>query len=180
MLAGAAAILALVLALLGLSFRPSRGQPSKRLWLIGGGIVFPSVVLSALLVAGLILGERSVRARDDAIEVMAEASQFNWRFYYPGTNAGPSDGILHIPAGRPVAVNLATRDVIHSFWVPQLGGKMDAIPGRVNRLTIEAYAPGTYLGICAEYCGIGHSRHGFQVIAHSSAEWDAIVAGEAP
>ncbi|OWK28310.1 cytochrome c oxidase subunit II [Sphingomonas mucosissima] len=177
MLAGAAAILALVLGLLALSFRPPR-QSSERLWLIGGGIVFPLTVLTALLVAGIVLGERSIPARTDALEVTAEASQYRWRFSYP-TGAAPTDGILHIPAGEPVTVAITTTDVIHSFWVPRLGGKMDAVPGHVNRLTIEASAPGTYLGICAEYCGTGHARHGFRVVAHAPPQWRAFNSGGA-
>ena len=179
MLAGAAAILALVLGLLALSFRRTRRVASERLWLIGGGIVFPLATLTILLVAGIALGERSVPARPGAMVVEGEASQYRWRFSYPETGASPTEGLLHIPAGRPVTVALSTKDVIHSFWVPRLGGKMDAIPGHVNRLTIQASAPGTYFGLCAEYCGVGHSRHGFRVIAHAPAEWQAIAAGGA-
>lgn len=180
MLAGAAAIFALVLGLLALSFRRTPRRASERVWLIGGGIVFPITVLTALLIAGIILGERSIPARAGALEVAAEASQYRWRFFYPGTGAAPTDGLLHIPAGRPVTVALSTTDVIHSFWVPRLGGKMDAIPGHVNRLTIEASRPGTYFGLCAEYCGVGHSRHGFRVIAHAPAEWRGFAAGAKP
>ncbi|EQB05513.1 hypothetical protein L288_12775 [Sphingobium quisquiliarum P25] len=180
MLAGAAGILALVLGLLALSFRRRSRTAPERLWLIGGGIIFPITLLTALLAAAIVLGERSIPARAGAMEVEAESSQYRWRFSYPGTGALPTDETLHIPAGRPVTVALSTKDVIHSFWVPRLGGKMDAIPGHVNRLTIQASVPGTYFGLCAEYCGVGHSRHGFQVIAHAPAEWRAFAAGGRP
>ncbi len=179
MLAGAAAILALVLGLLALSFRHPPQRSPERLWLIGGGIVFPMTVLTALLVTGIVLGERSIPARADALEVGAEASQYRWRFAYPGTGAPPTEGVLHIPAGQPVTVAIGTADVIHSFWVPRLGGKLDAIPGHVNRLTIQADVPGTYHGQCAEYCGTGHARHNFRVIAHAPPDWRRFAAGAA-
>lgn len=179
MLAGATAILALVLGILALAFRRPPQHSSKRLWLIGGGIVFPLTVLTALLVAGIVLGERSIPARDDAIEIAAEASQYRWRFSYPETQAAPTESVLHIPAGEPVTIAITTTDVIHSFWVPRLGGKLDAMPGHVNRLTIQANTPGTYYGLCAEYCGVGHSGHGFRVIAHAPPQWQAFSSGGA-
>jgi cytochrome c oxidase subunit 2 len=72
---------------------------------------------------------------------------------------------LHVPAGQPVRLKLMGGDVIHSFWVPQLAGKMDAIPGQVNETWIEASKPGTYLGQCTEYCGQQHAHMALRVIA---------------
>jgi heme/copper-type cytochrome/quinol oxidase subunit 2 len=86
--------------------------------------------------------------------------------------------VLHIPAGRPADLVITSTDVIHSFWIPRLAGKMDAIPGHTNRLRIVADAPGTYRGECAEYCGVGHKNHGFTVVAHDAAGWAAFT-GEA-
>lgn len=182
MLAGSVAILLLVLGLIALAFRHgfrrSERPTSARLWLIGGGIVFPVTVLTALLVAGLVLGERTIPAAAGAsVTVTAEASRYRWRFAYPGTAATATEDVLHIPAGRPVIVEIGTRDVIHSFWVPQLGGKMDAIPGHVNRLRIETFAPGTHAGVCAEYCGVGHAGHVFRVVAHAPAQWARFARG---
>ena len=78
---------------------------------------------------------------------------------------------VHIPAGRPVVLELESADVIHSFWVPRLSGKLDMIPGRRNLLRIQADAPGAYGGQCAEYCGGPHALMGFVVVAHSPEGW---------
>jgi cytochrome c oxidase subunit 2 len=78
---------------------------------------------------------------------------------------------LHIPVGRPVVVDMVSEDVIHSFWVPKLGGKMDMIPGRTNRLKLQADKAGVYGGQCAEFCGGAHSLMGFVVVAHEAADW---------
>ena len=74
---------------------------------------------------------------------------------------------LHIPVGRPVALTLKSADVIHSFWVPSLHGKMDLVPGRVNTLWIQAERPGIYRGQCAEYCGMQHAHMGLVTVAES-------------
>lgn len=182
MLAGSGLILLLVIGLMVLAFRRGGGGPvSARLWLIGGGIIFPAVILTVLLIAGLILGERTIPgSRAHAVTVAAEADQYHWRFSYPGTQANATEGVLHIPAGRPVIVEISSSDVIHSFWVPQLGGKMDAIPGHVNRLRIEAFAPGDFAGVCAEYCGVGHAGHIFRVVAHGPSQWTRFAQGTQP
>ncbi len=174
MLAGATAILALVLALLALAFmRKGGASPSQRAWIVGGGLVFPGVVLAALLAYGLVVGEKLLpRAGAEVVRVAAVAERWRWTFSQgaPDGTRFMTIGTLHIPANRPVDVAITTRDVIHSFWVPRLAGKLDAIPGRTNVLRIEASAPGVYEAQCAEYCGIGHSGHNFRVIAH---DWSA-------
>lgn len=182
MLAGAAAILLLVCALLTLAFlrRRSATAPSTRTWILGGGILFPTVVLIALLGYGLVVGERLLpRENPRTVMVGAQAQRWYWTFTQPG-NSGTirTENVLNIPAGRPVDVELTTLDVIHAFWVPRLAGKMDAIPGHRNILRIEADAPGVYYGLCAEFCGTGHSRHGFRVVAHDEADWARFQAGE--
>ena len=78
---------------------------------------------------------------------------------------------LHIPLGRPVVADMVSEDVIHSFWVPKLGGKMDMIPGRTNRLKLQADKAGIYGGQCAEFCGGAHALMGFVVVAHAPADW---------
>ena len=181
MLAGAVAIFLLVVSLLALAFRRGEGGgPTARAWIVGGGLVFPSAVLLALLAYGLIVGERLLpRAGDGVVEVEAQASRWQWAFTHRLPDGGliVSQNILHIPVGRNVDVVLTTRDVIHAFWVPRLAGKMDAIPGHRNVLRIQAAAPGTYPGVCAEYCGVGHARHGFVVRAHDEAGWARFLAG---
>jgi len=113
--------------------------------------------------------------------VAAESSQYAWTFTHPAeANEGAfrTLGVLHIPAGWPVEVAFTTRDVIHAFWVPWLAGKLDAIPGHINVLRIEADEPGIYPGVCAEYCGIGHARHVFRVVAHDAEGWARFQRGE--
>lgn len=110
----------------------------------------------------------------NAFEVTATASQWWWRFEYP-TEEATIEGAqktplvtaneLVIPAGRPIRVNLRTNDVIHSFWVPQLAGKVDMIPNRANFLWLEADKPGYFWGQCAEFCGDSHAVMRFRVIA---------------
>ncbi len=80
---------------------------------------------------------------------------------------------IHLPAGRPVRLRLRSRDVIHSFWVPSLHGKMDLIPGRENDLWIRADRPGTYRGQCAEFCGVQHAKMIITVVVHPPEEYDA-------
>ncbi len=178
MLAGASLLMLMVLVLLALAFGAPRAVPERR-WTYGLGLCFSLGVLSAVLAAGLWVGERIQPRRDGAIEVHAHAYQWGWRFTQPGPD-GPIEtvGILHIPAERPVDVLVTTEDVIHAFWVPQLAGKIDAIPGRTNRLRLEADAPGRLWGTCAEFCGIGHAVMPFQVMVHAADDWpDALPGG---
>jgi len=186
LLAGAAVIFGLVMTLLLLAFRareaddPGADRRHERRWIIGLGLVFPVTVLSALLAYGLVIGERLLpRTAPDLVTVEAEARQWAWRFAYPGLPGRETEGVLHIPAGRPVDVRITTVDVIHSFWVPRLAGKLDAIPGHVNVLRLEADAPGDYAGVSAEFSGAGYANHRFTVTAHDAAGWSAFVAGAA-
>ena len=98
-----------------------------------------------------------------ALEVTVLARQWWWEFRYPALGIGTANE-LHLPAGRPVVLRLEGPDVIHSFWVPQLGGKRDVVPGRLNRLTFTAETPGEYWGQCAEFCGVSHAHMGLRVV----------------
>lgn len=171
MLAGSAAISALVAVLIWRGFRRPAGEVRETRWTLGLGVGFSMVVLSAALAGALWLGERQV-ARGDVIGIEARAHQWGWTFVQPGPNGNPyvTQGTLYIPAGQPVEVAISAEDVIHSFWVPRLAGKMDAIPGRVNLLRIEAAAPGRYLGRCAEFCGLGHTGMNFAIVAYDPAQ----------
>ncbi len=186
MLAGAGAILLLVLALLALAFRRGRGPSAgdgggETVWIKGLGLGFTMTVLAALTAWGLWIGESLLpRPGPDVVAVEAEGRQWAWRFTYPDAPGRVTEGALHIPAGRPVDVRITSVDVIHSFWVPRLAGKLDAIPGHVNVLRIEAWEPGEYAGLGAEFNGAGYRRHDFTVVAHDAAAWDAFLAGETP
>lgn len=154
-------------ALYPLIRRGSAAAPSEKGMLIGGGLVFPSVVLMALLIAALLVGDRlSPRGEPDVLTVEAVAEQWAWTFHYPDGRA-PTENVLHVPAGVPFEVHVSSRDVIHSFWLPRLGGKIDAIPGQVNVIRLQAAEPGVYRGQCAEFCGVGHAAMTFTLQAHA-------------
>lgn len=104
-----------------------------------------------------------------ALEVKVIGHQWWWEFQYPAEEVVTANE-LHIPVGRPVYLEMTTddADVIHSFWVPRLSGKRDVVPGRTNFLTVEADEAGTYLGQCAEFCGLSHANMRFRVIADPS------------
>lgn len=140
---------------------------AERRWVVWLGIAFPMSVLTVLLAATLWVGEGQF-VRDDRLPTWrATASQGGWQFAPLGADGvqGATTDRLVIPAGEPVIVEIVSTDVIHSFWVPRLAGKMDAVPGKPNRHLIQADTPGTYLGQCAEYCGIGHDLMRFEVLA---------------
>jgi cytochrome c oxidase subunit II len=121
--------------------------------------------------------------RANAYEVTATGYQWWFRFDYPseqidGAGSLISGNELVIPAGRPVRVNLRTVDVIHSFWVPKLAGKVDMIPNRGNHLWLKADEPGYFWGQCAEYCGESHAVMRFRVIALAEPDFRDWVANQ--
>lgn len=180
MLGGATAIFTGVLGLVGLAFlRPGLGADiPPRFWLVWGGLVLPAVVLGALLVFALLTGERLLpRPGSGAYVVEAVPRQWQWTFRYP--EGQQTEGLLLLPAGRPVDVRVIGTDVIHSFWVPRLGGKVDAIPGHVNTLRLQADQPGRFGGVCAEFCGIGHTGMTFRVEALDAAAFGPALAAAA-
>ncbi|MFC3125954.1 cytochrome c oxidase subunit II [Pseudoroseomonas globiformis] len=183
MLAGSAVLTLLVMALLAMAFiRRPRRAPGTSLWIGWLGVAMPTTILMVLLGFALGIGERTIaRPVPEAITVEATAHQWFWNFRQPGaTGAIETQNVLHIPAGRPVDVRISAADVIHSFWVPRLAGKMDAIPGHVNVLRIEASRPGEFEGLCAEFCGLEHTTHSFRVMAYDEAGWAAFQLGERP
>ncbi len=136
-----------------------------------GGIVMPIVVLTAVyaFTVETLLAISSQRTADlPTIEVIGH--QWWWEVQYPEQGVVTANEI-YIPAGEPVQFILTSVDVNHSFWVPELHGKLDMIPGRVNRFWIDATEPGVYRGICAEFCGIQHANMYFLVVALPPAEY---------
>lgn len=181
LLIGSTLIFLFVMALIALAWRRPAGETRERRFVVGLGLVFPLVVLAALLAYGLVVGERLLpRSSPDVVTVRAEGRQWAWRFAYADAPGLVTEGVLHIPAARPVDVEITTTDVVHSFWVPRLAGKIDAVPGHVNVLRIEAFAPGEYDGVNAEYNGPGYVGHRFTVIAHDASSWDAFLQEEQP
>lgn len=179
MLAGSAVIFAGVMILYAQVMRqPGWGSGvAPERWIVLGGLVLPGVVLVPLLADSLITGERSLPHVGTAHEhIEAEGRQWRWTFRYPDEGGVETVGVLHLPAGVPVDVAVRSADVIHSFWIPRFAGKIDAVPGHVNILRIEADEPGRYEGQCSEFCGVGHTSMRFAVIVHPADRFSAAVA----
>ena len=139
------------------------------IWL--GGIVAPVVILAVLAVVTITTTQDLRRARSDELRIEVTAKRWWWDVRYPDAGVATASEI-HIPVGRPVNIELLSDNVIHSFWVPQLAGKVDTIPGQRNSLRLQADEPGVYRGACAEYCGIQHANMSYLVIAEEPAEFD--------
>jgi len=183
MLAGSGALFLLVMGLFAAAYlRPGWGASvSPYRWIVLGGLGLSAVVLVPLVAYGLAAGERLLPLPGStAVRIEVRAERWGWTFGYPDQGGKRTAGVLHLPAGTPVDIVVTSRDVIHSFWIPRLAGKIDAIPGRVNVLRIQADAPGRYEGQCAEMCGIGHSGMRFEVVAHPATEFAAAVAQAEP
>jgi cytochrome c oxidase subunit II len=118
----------------------------------------------------------------DAVEVTVIGQQWWWEYRYDVDGDGEDDIVtandLVIPAGKPIALTIQSRDVIHSFWIPALNGKRDAVPGRESPLTIEADHPGVYRGQCTEFCGLSHGYMRMRVVALSEADYEAWQEGQ--
>jgi cytochrome c oxidase subunit II len=140
------------------------------------GIAVPAVVLTGLMVANIVVSGRAYAPPTDPdVTVEVIGHKFWWEVRYPDHDILTANEIT-IPVGEPVGLRLAASDVIHSFWVPRLHGKIDMIPGREHTFWIQADEPGTYRGICAEYCGLQHARMHFVVVAVPRGDFDAFVA----
>lgn len=138
------------------------------------GLIIPAGVLLLLLAWGLTVTRGLTTIQGDELRMRVSGNIYWWRVSYldaAGKEMLADANELHIPVGRPVVIDMVSEDVIHSFWVPKLGGKMDMIPGRTNRLKLQADKAGRYGGQCAEFCGGAHSLMGFVVVAHEAADW---------
>lgn len=137
-------------------------------------------IVPALMLAGLAVPtvatvfDLARTPRGDVLAVKVTGHQWWWEFEYPQTGVKTASE-LHIPVKKQVNVELRSFDVIHSFWVPRLAGKLDVVPGHVNRLTLEADKPGVYLGQCAEFCGRSHANMRLRVVAQTQQEFDAWI-----
>ncbi len=165
-----------------LKFRAKKGDPGLPKQIHGnnaleiGWTVAPALLLAAfvpLVVGGIFdLG----RTPKDAMEVDVTGVQWAWQFGYPDAAGGPATqapiGEMHIPVNKDIGLKLRAADVIHSFWVPKLAGKTDAIPGRNNHMWLKATETGLFQGQCAEFCGLGHAEMRFSVCVQSQANFD--------
>ncbi|SDY71431.1 cytochrome c oxidase subunit II [Citreimonas salinaria] len=192
MLAGAFAIWIFVIVLcrsvVVRAPRENSERQARRL-ILWGGAVFPGVVVTALVVFGVGMMPE-LRRPADGPTIAVSGERFWWRIAYdveggPGVvrnlPAGgvPSANEIWLPVGRRTEILLSSPDVIHSFWIPAIAGKMDAIPGRVTRLVVEPTRTGVFAGACAEYCGDTHAQMRLRAVVVPEEDYAAHVAAQA-
>ncbi|MCH7585418.1 MAG: cytochrome c oxidase subunit II [Acidobacteria bacterium] len=143
--------------------------------------ILPAVLLTVIAIptVATLLDLRSAPdPSDNALQIEVIGHQWWWEFSYPEYGFTTANE-LHIPAGRLVYLTMTSADVIHSFWVPQLAGKRDLVPGRETNLKIEADEPGLFLGQCAEFCGLAHADMRLRVFASTEAEFETWALAQA-
>lgn len=204
---GAALIFVVVIALVLHATFTSSLRASTRAWVVGGGIVFPAVTLFLLLNYSIAVGSAvsaidtgaALRLLLDCFGIDSKAripppapgslrihvigKQWWWDVRYEVRSGDTSSVVLanelRVPLDEPVEILTTTSDVIHSFWVPSLAGKVDMLPGRTNRLVIRTSEPGIYRGQCAEYCGGQHALMALYVIAEPREAFEAWLERQA-
>ena len=147
-----------------------------RRWIIPGGVVMPLVVL-IMVFGATVAAMRSMAstAPSDALVIEIVGHQWWWEVHYPEEGITTTNEV-HIPVGRPVAFQLTSADVIHSFWVPAWGGKMDLLPDGVNTLVLHADEPGEHVSQCAEFCGLQHANMRLIAVAEPAEQFASWVA----
>jgi cytochrome c oxidase subunit 2 len=190
MLAAAGVVFAGVLLLIGLSVVgrrregfPVLGNDARRLngLVIGFGILIPVLALTTLFFIadiGVVKATDAPSPGQTKMTIDVVARQWFWEARYPGSGAVTANEI-HIPARTPVKVIVTSPDVIHSFWVPELNKKVDAIPGYKNDLLLYADKPGVYRGQCAEFCGLQHAKMAMDIYADPPQRFRAWLRQEA-
>jgi cytochrome c oxidase subunit II len=180
LVAAVAVAVAVFAALLYAVVRPraddTTGGPRRpQRLIIAGGIVLPIVVIAPI--AAYSVGTIDDSSPPDALEVEVVAHQWWWEYRYPDEGFTTANE-LHVPVGRRVVLRMTSDDVIHSFWVPDLAGKTDLLPGHQTTLDLEAAAAGVYRGQCAEYCGLQHAKMRLVVVAETPAEFGQWVRSQ--
>jgi cytochrome c oxidase subunit 2 len=147
---------------------PEEGDRTNFVW--WGGIAMPIVILGVL--AYLTVSTTTAVGRDARSDLRIDVTGHNWwwEVRYPDSGLRTANEV-HIPVGRTVELRLRAADVIHSFWVPQLAGKVDLVPGQTNPLRIRAERTGTFLGECAEFCGLQHANMRFVVVVQTAGDF---------
>jgi cytochrome c oxidase subunit II len=156
----------------------SHGGDTGRNWVIRGGLILPLIVLTIVFgYSTYTLAAVEQQKDQKSVHVKVIARRWWWEVHYPDQGVITANEI-HIPVGQPVQVVLESADVIHSFWVPELHGKMDLIPTRINNITLQADQEGVYRGECAEFCGLQHAHMGFMVVADSIDDFNRWIANQ--
>lgn len=183
----------------------ARGRPiNAQRWIVGGGLAFPAVTLTVLLVYSLAVGNalsaigtsnalqlflecfgvggtptEARPASDGVMRIHVIGKQWWWEVRYEQPGSAEQVVLaneIRMPTHRAVELVLSSTDVIHSFWAPALAGKVDMIPGRTTRLRLQTSEKGTYRALCAEYCGGQHALMALLVITEDQSDFDAWLA----
>lgn len=154
--------------------RPSRLESSRSatLFALIGGAIIPGVILLSTFAYSLVVTRQAEKPTTDELVVRITAEQFRYIVTYPAEGVTVEDE-LHLPAGRDVRLELISRDVIHSFWVPELNGKLDMFPQRQTVMNLHGIQPGQFQARCAEFCGINHATMTMGVVVHSAEDFQA-------
>jgi cytochrome c oxidase subunit 2 len=189
-------VLVLVALLVSLAGRKRRGEDSanapvvapdegreRRMMRVVIGAVAATVLVLFVFLAASFTTQRSIYALADPnnLRIKVTGHQWWWQVEYENDVASQTfttANEIHIPVGRTVTIRLTSDDVIHSFWVPNLGGKRDAIPGHETAMWLKADVAGTYRGQCAEYCGLQHAHMAFVVVAEPVEQFEAWLAAQ--
>ena len=164
---------------IAIRFRERPGEERSPVQVHGNSVlevswtIIPFLILMVMAVptVATIFNLAKIPKGPDVVHVEVQARQWFWQYQYTDADTGfYTANELHIPVDRPVVLTLTSNNVIHSFWVPELAGKKDVVPGHPNTLTIEANRPGEFLGQCAEYCGLSHANMRLRVIAQSESD----------
>jgi cytochrome c oxidase subunit 2 len=181
-LAAIFAIVAGVVVYALMRFRWREGEPDPR-QLAGNRTIeivwtaIPCVIVAALFALTARTMGRADPPAAPQPDLVITGHQWWWEVVYPKSGAIAANEI-HVPVGRALSIRLESADVLHEFWVPQLARKITAVPGHPNHLWIEADQPGTYLGMCSEFCGTEHAWMHFQVVAEPEAQFAAWQAAQ--
>jgi cytochrome c oxidase subunit 2 len=183
MTVGAVVVWALVVAIAVYAIRSgeSHSQRAANLLILGGGVALPTVVLGALLAYGLpVLPAILTPAPEGALRIHVTGKQWWWRVQYmTAQGIVETANEIRLPLNERIELQLTSPDVIHSFWVPSIAGKMDLIPGRVTRLALEPTRTGVFRGACAEYCGASHALMAFTVVVVERDEFEQWLEAQA-
>ena len=176
---------AVIFAMVKYRRRPGQGDPEQIHGHTGLEIawtVIPSVILLAVAVPSVITifdnANSPVPPEDGGLAIVATGHQWWFEFEYLDHGVVTANE-LHIPVGEPVNIKLESEDVIHSFWVPKIAGKVDMVPNNDNNIWMQADEAGEFFGQCAEFCGLSHALMRFKVVAEPRAEFDAWLLAQA-
>ena len=176
-------IVVILLTVYAVRREPDNRDPRRSgVLIIGGGAIVPTLALALLLIYGLApIPVLLAPAPPGSLQIDVSGEQWWWRVRYrpSGGEAVALANEIRIPVGAPVQFHLHSPDVVHSFWIPSLGGKVDMIPGRVTRLVLTPTRTGTFRGVCAEYCGTSHALMAFSVAVLEAEDFNRWLAAQA-